>query len=160
MTEYYSNRKAEKDAPVPVLGLAEEKRKFEAYALGSNEHLHEHRNTEEHKPGYYPVNAHERFPTQIPIIVSHTTVYAGPEGDSILGWTIPGDRIVLHKFVIDKIAYFSKMDPSDLMDETLHHEWMHNVNPHASEAQNRAAVAHSRARSGYSVSPLHSDYLH
>jgi hypothetical protein len=94
----------------------------------------------------------------IPVIESRDTKYVGGDGNSVLGWTIPGDRIVLHDDVIEKMSYALGMDPAELKEEVLQHEKMHNWNPYASEAANREATAHLRYNSGKPLSALHSAY--
>ena len=101
----------------------------------------------------------EADPIRIPVISAETTEYAGLGGSSVLGWTIPGDRIVIHEDVVRRMSYITGMDPSDLRREVVEHEMQHNRNPYASEAGTRAVVAYSRASRGAPVSSLHSRYL-
>lgn len=95
----------------------------------------------------------------LPVIESRDTKYAGSDGASVLGWTVPGDRIVLHSDVIGRVAYELRVDPQALKREALIHERMHNINPYASEASNRAATAYSMMAHGKQPSELHSRYL-
>ncbi|GEM_PF-3146706 len=95
---------------------------------------------------------------RIPVIESRDTKYVGSDGASVLGWTIPGDRIVLHNDVIEKMAYEMRVDPKKLWKETLMHELMHNVNPYASEAANRVATSYAMMASGKQPSILHTKY--
>ena len=94
----------------------------------------------------------------LPVIESRDTKYVGSDGASVLGWTIPGDRLVLHMDVIERMAYEMHVDPKDLEEETLIHERMHNVNPYASEAQNRVATTGYMMSNGKQPSKMHTDF--
>ena len=94
----------------------------------------------------------------IPVIESMDTKYVGSDGDSVLGWTVPRDRIVLHPGVIGMMAYKMHADPDALKDETLIHERQHNENPYASEAANRVATTEYMMSVGKKPSKMHTDF--
>jgi len=94
----------------------------------------------------------------VPWFKTKDTKYAGVDGDSVLGWTIPREFLVLHEDVINKVAYFERRDPKEVEHETFVHEIMHNINPYASEAANRAATASYLSSQGKKLTSLHSSY--
>ena len=101
-----------------------------------------------------PLGSYRKSP--VPVIESEVDHYGG---ENTLGFTVPRDIIVLQNPVIRKSAYFDRMDPDVLKEETLDHEIGHNINPYASEAANRQAVADYRLSKGKSPNSLHAPYL-
>lgn len=97
--------------------------------------------------------------SNLPVIETSDTKYAGQDGEHILGWTIQGDRIVLHTNVISGVAYWERRDPRDVKTETFVHERGHNKNPYASEEANRVAVVEEMLANGKQPTSLHLRYL-